>query len=167
MDIKLKALLLAKYFAKDRVEGDPLLDTLFELDDYAAKIYQENRLKSFGGATLLSHQLLIEKVLSDDFMFSQKVMTWDDKCKMNEALSSSNYAEGTKIFYKNLDIIDEQAVEMFIAGIEITEEALLPQIEMHKVIAESLRKFKLTRVGQIFRKSNYVNVVWDIRKDKL
>lgn len=69
MYIKQKARLIAKFTTKVRLQGDAELQTLENLDDYAAQIYRENRIKmSFEDAKVLSYESVIMKILSDDFI---------------------------------------------------------------------------------------------------
>ena len=43
MDKQNKIILLSKFFAKDRIQGDSLLEKLFELDDIWSKVYLSMR----------------------------------------------------------------------------------------------------------------------------
>lgn len=45
MDKQTKIIVLSKFFAKDRIQGDSLLEKLFELDDIWSKVHEENRIK--------------------------------------------------------------------------------------------------------------------------
>lgn len=67
MDIEEKIKILAKFFSKTRVEGDPYLDRLFQLQDYWDEVYNDNRKLSFEKATILANEYIINKVISDDY----------------------------------------------------------------------------------------------------
>ena len=58
--------LLAKFFTKSRSIKDPIIELLFELDDYWYEIYKENRIKlDFDEAQLLANKMIIKKILND------------------------------------------------------------------------------------------------------
>ena len=58
--------LLAKFFTKSRSIEDPIIEQLFELDDYWYEIYKENRIKlDFDEAQLLANKMIIKKILND------------------------------------------------------------------------------------------------------
>lgn len=68
MIIEEKMRLLAKFFSKSRNEGDVMLHRLFDLDDEWDKIYKENRIRlSFAAAEILANEVVIAKVLSDNY----------------------------------------------------------------------------------------------------
>lgn len=68
MNIEEKMIILAKFFANARIEGDKYLDRLFSLQDYWAEIYNENRIRlSFEAAKILANECVIAKVLSDNY----------------------------------------------------------------------------------------------------
>ena len=58
--------LLAKFFTKSRSIKDPIIEQLFELDDYWNEIYGENRIKlNFDKAWYVANKMVIKKVLND------------------------------------------------------------------------------------------------------
>lgn len=68
MIIEEKLRILAKFFAQSRIDGDPYLERLFQLQDYWDKIYNENRIRlSFEAAKILANECVIAKVLSDNY----------------------------------------------------------------------------------------------------
>ena len=68
MDKQNKIILLSKFFAKDRIQGDSLLEKLFELDDIWSKVYEENRIKfSFSVAKEMANERILNYVLSDNY----------------------------------------------------------------------------------------------------
>ena len=69
----------------------------------------------------------------------QQTMKWGDKTKMCQHLNNSEYTEATNLFLKNIEIADDQAVDMFITGIELTKECLSKDIDKHKIIAEKIK----------------------------
>jgi hypothetical protein len=69
-------------------------------------------------------------------------MKWEDKTKMCQHLNNSEYTEATNLFLESIEIIDEQAVDMFITGIELTKECLSKDIDKHKIIAEKIKDRK-------------------------
>lgn len=69
MIIEEKMRILALFFAKSRVDGNPYLGKLFFLDDYWTEIYDSSKGRlSFEAATVLSNEAVIAKVLSDDYV---------------------------------------------------------------------------------------------------
>jgi len=69
MIIEEKVRILAKFFLKNRVEGDPYIERLFLLDDYWNEVYTANRIRlSFESAHILANEYVIAKVLSDDYI---------------------------------------------------------------------------------------------------
>ena len=57
-----------KFFAKDRIQGDSLLEKLFELDDIWSKVYEENRIKfSFSVAKEMANEKILLHVLSEKY----------------------------------------------------------------------------------------------------
>ena len=66
-------------------------------------------------------------------------MKWEDKTKMCQHLSNSEYTEATNLFLESIEIIDDQAIDMFISGIELTKECLLKDMDNHKIIAEKIK----------------------------
>lgn len=69
MIIEEKVRILAKFFAQTRIEGDPHLDRLFELQDYWDKNYNEFRVRvSFEAAKIIANECVIAKVLSSDYI---------------------------------------------------------------------------------------------------
>ena len=68
MDKQNKIIILSKFFAKDRIQGDSLLEKLIELDDMWSKVYEENRIKfSFTAAKELANERILNYVLSDNY----------------------------------------------------------------------------------------------------
>lgn len=68
MDKQNKIILLSKFFAKDRIQGDSLLEKLFELDDMWQYVYEENRIKfSFSVAKELANEKILLHVLSEKY----------------------------------------------------------------------------------------------------
>lgn len=68
MSIEEKKLILAKFFASSRVEGDPHLDRLFSLQDYWDTTYMANRISlSFSAAQILANERVIANVLSENY----------------------------------------------------------------------------------------------------
>jgi DNA-binding GntR family transcriptional regulator len=66
-------------------------------------------------------------------------MKWEDKTKMCQHLNNSEYTEATNLFLESIEIIDDQAIDMFISGIELTKECLSKDIDKHKIIAEKIK----------------------------
>ena len=66
-------------------------------------------------------------------------MKWENKTKMCQHLNNSEYTEATNLFLESIEIIDDQAIDMFISGIELTKECLLKDIDNHKIIAEKIK----------------------------
>jgi len=69
-------------------------------------------------------------------------MKWENKTKMCQHLNNSEYTEATNLFLESIEIIDDQAIDMFISGIELTKECLLKDIDNHKIIAEKIKDRK-------------------------
>ena len=68
MDKQTKIILLSKFFAKDRIQGDSLLEKLFEIDDIWSKVHEENRIKfSFSVAKELANEKILLHVLSEKY----------------------------------------------------------------------------------------------------
>ena len=68
MDKQNKIILLSKFFAKERIQGDLLLEKLFELDDMWSKVYEENRIKfSLSVAKVLANEKILLHVLSEKY----------------------------------------------------------------------------------------------------
>lgn len=65
-------------------------------------------------------------------------MTWEEKTKMIHHFNSEEYEQATQTFIDNIDTVDEQAIEMFFTGIELTKETLSKSIDNHKIIYEKL-----------------------------
>jgi hypothetical protein len=66
-------------------------------------------------------------------------MNWENKTKMCQHLNNSEYTEATNLFLESIEIIDEQAIDMFISGIKLTKECLSKGIDKHKIIAEKIK----------------------------
>ena len=66
-------------------------------------------------------------------------MNWKDKTKMCQHLNNSEYTEATNLFLESIEIIDDQAIDMFISGIELTKECLSKDMDKHKIIAEKIK----------------------------
>lgn len=66
-------------------------------------------------------------------------MNWEDKTKMCQHLNNSEYTEATNLFLESIEIIDDQAIDMFISGIELTKECLSKDMDKHKIIAEKIK----------------------------
>jgi DNA-binding GntR family transcriptional regulator len=66
-------------------------------------------------------------------------MNWENKTKMCQHLNNSEYTEATNLFLESIEIIDDQAIDMFISGIELTKECLSKDIDNHKIIAEKIK----------------------------
>ena len=67
MEFKTKIIILSKFFSKERIQGDSLLDKLFELDDIWSKVYEENRVKfSFSVAKEMANEKILLHVLSEN-----------------------------------------------------------------------------------------------------
>jgi hypothetical protein len=69
-------------------------------------------------------------------------MDWHEKTKMIQHFNQQDYEQGTQIFLNNIDIVDEQAIDMFFTGIDLTKETLYKSINNHKIIAEKLKDAK-------------------------
>ena len=68
MDKQNKIILLSKFFAKDRIQGDSLLEKLFELDDMWKYVYDNNRIRfSFSTAREMANERILNHVLSDNY----------------------------------------------------------------------------------------------------
>ena len=67
------------------------------------------------------------------------MMNWENKTKMCQHLNNSEYTEATNLFLESIEIIDDQAIDMFISGIELTKECLSKDIDKHKIIAEKIK----------------------------
>ena len=68
MDLQSKILILSKFFTKERIQGDSLLDKLFELDDIWSKVYEENRIKySFSTAKEMANEKVLNHVFSNNY----------------------------------------------------------------------------------------------------
>lgn len=57
-----KVKLLAKYFAKERLETDEQLDMLFELEDIAKEAYEKNKRHSFSLGVLKANEAVLNAV---------------------------------------------------------------------------------------------------------
>jgi hypothetical protein len=66
-------------------------------------------------------------------------MNWENKTKMCQHLNNSEYTEATNLFLESIEIIDDQAIDMFISGIELTKECLSKDMNNHKIIAEKIK----------------------------
>lgn len=68
MDLQSKIIILSKFFSKERIQGDSLLEKLFELDDIWSKVYEENRIKySFSTAKEMANEKVLTHVLSINY----------------------------------------------------------------------------------------------------
>jgi len=90
----------------------------------------------------------------------QQTMTWDDKVEMCQHLNSSEYTEATNLFLKNIDILDDQAVDMFVSGIELTKECLSKDIGSHKIIAEKIKNRKTDSMRTAIRMALYEELTY-------
>jgi hypothetical protein len=66
-------------------------------------------------------------------------MKWEDKTKMCQHLNNLEHTEATNLVLESIEIIDDQAIDMFISGIELTKECLSKDIDKHKIIAEKIK----------------------------
>ena len=66
-------------------------------------------------------------------------MEWEEKTKMCKHLNKGEYTEATNLFLRNIETIDDQAIDMFISGIELTKECLSKDMDNHKIIAEKIK----------------------------
>ncbi len=68
MIIEQRLRVLAKFFARNRFDGDPYLDALFGLDDYWDECYQSGRVRlGFVAAQTLANECVLSLVLSDGY----------------------------------------------------------------------------------------------------
>jgi len=87
-------------------------------------------------------------------------MTWDDKVEMAQHLNNHEYTEATNLFLRNIEIIDDQAIDMFISGIELTKECLLKDIDSHKIIAEKIKAKKSDSFRTALRMALYEKLIY-------
>jgi hypothetical protein len=87
-------------------------------------------------------------------------MEWKEKTKMCQHLNNSEYTEATNLFLRNIEIIDDQAIDMFISGIELTKECLLKDIDSHKIIAEKIKDKKSTSFRTALRMALYEKLTY-------
>lgn len=66
-------------------------------------------------------------------------MTWEQKIQMIRYFNKENYEEGAQIFLDNIDTVDEQGIDMFFTGINLTKETLGKSLNIHKAISEKLK----------------------------
>jgi DNA-binding GntR family transcriptional regulator len=86
-------------------------------------------------------------------------MKWEDKTKMCQHLNNSEHTEATNLFLESIEIIDEQAVDMFITGIELTKECLSKDIDNHKIIAEKIKDRKSESFRTAMRMALYEELI--------
>ena len=68
MDKQNKIIILSKFFSKERIQGDSLLEKLLELDDMWQYVYENNRIRfSFSTARELANERILNYVLSDNY----------------------------------------------------------------------------------------------------
>jgi hypothetical protein len=72
----------------------------------------------------------------------KKEMSWDEKRLMCGHLNSSEYSKAVSIFIKNINNIDNQAIEMFVAGMLLTEDVIKPDLESHVIIENAIKEYK-------------------------
>ena len=88
-------------------------------------------------------------------------MTWEQKTEMIKACNQENYSEAVKLMLDNLKTIDEQSVDMFLTGMELTENAIRPDLDSHEIILKSINeKFKDTNsLRAAFRWTYYETII--------
>ena len=59
----------------------------------------------------------------------KKTMSWEDKCKMVSLLNEGNYKEAVDLLFAKEQDRDDQAVDMFVTGFDLTQHELIEPIK--------------------------------------
>jgi hypothetical protein len=86
-------------------------------------------------------------------------MNWEEKTKMIQHFNNEDYEQGTEVFLNNIDIVDQQAIDMFFTGIDLTKETLYKSINNHKIIAEKLKDTKSESFRTAMRMALYEELI--------
>lgn len=88
-------------------------------------------------------------------------MTWEQKTEMIRACNQENYAEAVKLMLDNLETIDEQGLDMFLTGMELTENAIRPDLDSHEIILNFINKNfqKTNSLRAAFRWTYYESII--------
>ena len=89
-------------------------------------------------------------------------MNWEEKTKMIRHFNSEEYEQGTQIFIDNLDTVDEQGIDMFFTGIELTKETLSKSLDNHKIINEKLKDAKTESFRTAMRMALYEQLISEL-----
>jgi hypothetical protein len=89
-------------------------------------------------------------------------MNWEEKTKMIQHFNNEEYEQGTEVFLNNINIVDEQAIEMFFTGIDLTKETLSKSINNHKIIAEKLKDAKSGSFRTAMRMALYEELISEL-----
>lgn len=91
-------------------------------------------------------------------------MNWEEKTKMIIHFNSGEYEQGTQVFIDNINTVDEQGIDMFFTGIDLTKETLYKSIESHKIISEKLKEEKTGSFRTAMRMALYEQLISEICK---
>lgn len=61
-------------------------------------------------------------------------MTWEDKTEMIRHFNCDEHDKALDVVIKNLEVMDDQAWDMFFTAVSLTDESILEHIEKHKII---------------------------------
>ena len=89
-------------------------------------------------------------------------MTWEEKTKMVHHFNNKEYVQGTQVFIDNIDTVDEQGIDMFFTGIDLTKKTLFKAIDNHKIIAEKLKEEKTESFRTAMRMVLYEQLVSEL-----
>lgn len=89
-------------------------------------------------------------------------MTWEEKTKMIVQFNEGEYEQGTQTFIDNIDTVDEQGIDMFFTGIDLTKETLSKSINNHKMIAEKLKDAKTESFRTAMRMALYETIIAEL-----
>lgn len=89
-------------------------------------------------------------------------MNWEEKTKMIRHFNNDEYEEGTQTFIDNIDNADDQAIDMFFNGIELTKETLSKSISNHKIIAEKLKDAQTNSFRTAMRMALYEKLILEL-----
>lgn len=89
-------------------------------------------------------------------------MDWESKTKMLVHFNRDEYEEGTQIFLDNIDSVDDQGIDMFFTGVNLTTESLSKAADNHKIIAEKLKNAKTESFRTAMRMAAYQHLISEL-----
>lgn len=86
-------------------------------------------------------------------------MTWEEKTKMCQHFNNQEYEQAIELFLQNIDRVDNQDIDMFFTGIDLTKETLSKSIVSHKIILDKLKSSQSSSFRIAMRMAYYEELI--------